>query len=69
MQQKTIAVFGIAAALLVLPLELTPRAQSPETERFWPKWRGPSANGFSRHANPPTEWSETRNIRWKVEIP
>ena len=22
-----------------------------------------------RRADPPTEWSETRNVRWKVEIP
>jgi hypothetical protein len=38
-------------------------------ERFWPQWRGPYATGVSKHANPPTEWSETKNIRWKVEIP
>ncbi len=38
-------------------------------DRFWPQWRGPHATGVSRHANPPVEWSETRNIRWKVEIP
>jgi outer membrane protein assembly factor BamB len=38
-------------------------------ERFWPQWRGPYASGVSRSANPPTEWSETKNVRWKVEIP
>jgi outer membrane protein assembly factor BamB len=38
-------------------------------ERYWPQWRGPFAAGVSRTANPPTEWSETRNVRWKVEIP
>jgi outer membrane protein assembly factor BamB len=38
-------------------------------ERFWPQWRGPYASGVSRFANPPTEWSETKNIRWKVDIP
>jgi len=38
-------------------------------ERFWPQWRGPFATGVSRSATPPTEWSETKNIRWKVEIP
>jgi hypothetical protein len=25
--------------------------------------------GASKTATPPTEWSETRNIRWKIEIP
>ncbi len=44
-------------------------AQTPEAERYWPQWRGPSANGLSRTADPPVEWSETRNIKWKVEIP
>jgi outer membrane protein assembly factor BamB len=38
-------------------------------ERFWPQWRGPHATGVSRHATPPVEWSETKNVRWKVEIP
>src|SRR5205814_2812894 len=38
-------------------------------ERFWPQWRGPYATGVSKTANPPAEWSESKNIRWKVEIP
>src|SRR4029434_5204293 len=38
-------------------------------ERFWPQWRGPHATGVARHATPPVEWSETRNVRWKAEIP
>jgi outer membrane protein assembly factor BamB len=38
-------------------------------ERFWPQWRGPYATGVSKYADPPTEWSETKNIRWKLEIP
>src|SRR5687768_15792669 len=58
-----------AAALLILVLApglLT--AQSP-AERFWPQWRGPFATGVSRTATPPVEWSETKNVRWKVPIP
>jgi outer membrane protein assembly factor BamB len=38
-------------------------------ERFWGQWRGPYATGVSKSANPPLEWSETKNIRWKVELP
>jgi len=41
----------------------------PGGERFWPQWRGPAMSGVSTTANPPTEWSESKNIRWKVEIP
>jgi|CXWL01.1.fsa_nt_gi outer membrane protein assembly factor BamB len=34
----------------------------------WPHWRGPKATGEAP-GNPPTEWSEAQNVRWKVEIP
>jgi outer membrane protein assembly factor BamB len=36
---------------------------------YWPQWRGPAATGFAPHGDPPTEWSETKNVRWKVAIP
>ena len=39
-----------------------------DAERYWPQWRGPHATGASSHAKPPTEWSETKNIRWKIEV-
>ncbi|HTG44278.1 MAG TPA: hypothetical protein VK633_07070, partial [Verrucomicrobiae bacterium] len=35
----------------------------------WPQWRGPSATGTATDARPPLEWSETKNVRWKVEVP
>jgi outer membrane protein assembly factor BamB len=35
----------------------------------WPEWRGPLQNGVAPSANPPTTWSETNNIKWKVKIP
>ncbi len=38
-------------------------------ERSWPQWRGPLANGVAPHARPPVHWSETNNVRWKVELP
>jgi outer membrane protein assembly factor BamB len=44
-------------------------AQSADAGRFWAQWRGPLATGVSRTANPPVEWSETRNIRWKIALP
>ena len=34
----------------------------------WHQWRGPEANGVSRTATPPIEWSEEQNIGWKVSI-
>ena len=35
----------------------------------WAHWRGHGGNGVSTTATPPTEWSETENLKWKVEIP
>lgn len=34
----------------------------------WHQWRGPEANGVSRIAEPPIEWSEKKNVRWKVAV-
>ena len=38
-------------------------------QRNWPQWRGPLANGVAPHANPPLNWSETNNLRWKIPLP
>lgn len=35
----------------------------------WPHWRGEGGNGVSTSATPPTEWSDTKNVKWKVPIP
>ena len=35
----------------------------------WPQWRGPLANGVAPQGNPPVEWSQDKNLRWKVEVP
>jgi outer membrane protein assembly factor BamB len=38
-------------------------------DKFWPSWRGPSNAGVSATAQPPTEWSESKNVRWKIDVP
>src|SRR4051812_34112015 len=35
----------------------------------WPQWRGPFFKGAAPHADPPVEWSESKNVRWKVALP
>ena len=35
----------------------------------WPQWRGPLASGVAPAGDPPIEWAEDRNIKWRVEIP
>lgn len=35
----------------------------------WPQFRGPGGQGHSTETGLPTEWSETKNVTWKVAIP
>jgi len=34
----------------------------------WPQFRGPGGQGHSMETGLPFEWSETKNIRWKVPV-
>lgn len=34
----------------------------------WPNFRGPELTGASPDATPPVKWSETENIKWKVQM-
>src|SRR5262249_36192939 len=40
-----------------------------EVQSNWPQWRGPLSTGVAPTANPPVEWGENKNIRWKVALP
>ena len=62
----TRAILAVMAVCVLTGARATPDTTA---EKFWPQWRGPDATGVSRTADPPTEWSETRNVRWKTEIP
>lgn len=44
-------------------------SQSLWAQANWPHWRGPTGNGVAPEANPPVEWSPTKNIKWKVRLP
>lgn len=35
----------------------------------WGHWRGPDGNGVASEATPPIEWSDTKNVKWKLRIP
>ncbi len=44
-------------------------AAAASSGAHWPRWRGPLDTGESPNADPPSEWSADKNIRWKLEIP
>jgi outer membrane protein assembly factor BamB len=68
-QNKLRTSLWLCALVLLSSSAFTGSANDPMAERYWPQWRGPTATGVSAYAKPPIEWSETRNIRWKVEVP
>ncbi len=35
----------------------------------WPEWRGLYNTGANPAGNPPVEFSETKNVKWKIEVP
>jgi len=35
----------------------------------WPQWRGPKNNGISVEKNIPIEWSDTKNVVWRTDMP
>jgi len=44
-------------------------AENTKAQQNWGQWRGPLATGYAPHANPPIEWSETKNVLWKTALP
>ena len=54
---------------LVLVTVASLALRSAADDRFWPHWRGPLMTGAAARGNPPIEWSETKNVKWKAEIP
>jgi outer membrane protein assembly factor BamB len=43
-------------------------ALAAQAER-WPEFRGPTGQGHSTERDVPLEWSESRNVLWKVPVP
>ena len=58
----TLCIFALAVIAAIA-------SQPVGFEKNWHHWRGPHATGVAVDANPPTTWSETENIRWKIAIP
>jgi len=61
-----------AVALLVVVLGLLQLDSSRAAETPVPNWnqfRGPQGDGISISRNLPVEFSETKNVRWKVPVP
>jgi outer membrane protein assembly factor BamB len=40
-----------------------------EARKYWTQWRGPSGQGIVEGKGYPNSWSDTENVRWKVQVP
>ena len=57
-------IFAFVIGLTLVPLLNTQAGSAAD----WPQWRGPAGQGISMEKNLPTEWSTTKNIKWKTPI-
>ncbi|MEM8670594.1 MAG: PQQ-binding-like beta-propeller repeat protein [Planctomycetota bacterium] len=60
--------FNLTVRLLTASVLITPFAFAESFEENWHQWRGPEATGVAPEATPPLEWSESKNVKWKVKI-
>ena len=54
----------ILTVLAILGVAIAPAA----ADDSWPQFRGPNGDGHADAKSLPSEWSESKNVRWKVEI-
>lgn len=59
---------NLTAGVVVLCVALFSLRSGLAAGNDWPQWRGPQANGIAPSGNPPTTWSETENVKWKVKL-
>ena len=60
---------GSAESAESIPSDSNHSQTQAESLYFWPQWRGPLATGEGPHANPPLDWNESKNVRWKIPLP
>lgn len=69
MKKSSLAVtFAAILSLLSVPALSTPTVRPADKETNWPQWRGPASMGISTETNLPTEWSASKNVKWKTPI-
>lgn len=66
-RMKSLLLLSVVAVLLS---QISQAADAPSVaKQSWHQWRGPLATGVASEGNPPLEWSETKNVKWKIKTP
>ena len=64
-RQLSIQIF-LSVLLLIF---FKPAISQQKSADNWEQWRGPLNKGVAVKGNPPVEFSETKNLKWKTAIP
>lgn len=62
-------IFSAVALLIFMSCRFAGPNGDTEYENNWAQWRGPYATGAIRDSDPPVEWGENKNIKWKTALP
>src|ERR1051325_4056032 len=60
--RSSLGLFAVAVMLCLL-------ACSCACAENWPQWRGPTNDGVCTEKNLPAEWSTSKNVVWKLDMP
>ncbi|MCP4727970.1 MAG: PQQ-binding-like beta-propeller repeat protein [bacterium] len=63
--KKLYGLFQLKASIVVYIILISVQFASAQN---WPQWRGPWGTGSVPSGNPPVEWSEQKNIKWKSPL-
>lgn len=61
--------FFCARNALILIAFLVLNGASVLNAEDWPGFRGPHGDGISSDENVPTEWGDSKNVKWKLSLP
>jgi outer membrane protein assembly factor BamB len=60
---------GLGVGLASAPEDVRMVAVEGEGAKYWPQWRGPSAQGLVTEAKYTDTWSPAASFQWKVSVP
>ena len=66
---KHTLLLGVAVVVIGLPSQVAAQDKKLDPLEQWGQWRGPLGTGVAPRGDPPIEWNEGTNVRWKTAIP
>lgn len=65
----SLRITGTLSVTIMVLFSGTIHAGDADQDSNWAGWRGPLGTGAAPNANPPIEWSESKNVQWKTHLP